>query len=125
MLRETIFVVDDDEAVRDSMALLLAASGFTVQTFATGAEFLTAHDVDAGRCAIVDVHMPDIDGFAVVEALHARKLEMSVVLITGRSDAAVEARARTLGVHPVLQKPLRKGMLIQTLRQALSSTKKD
>jgi FixJ family two-component response regulator len=92
MVRETVFVVDDDEAVRDSTAMLLAAGGFAVQAFATGAEFLNACNSHGVGCAAIDIHMPEMDGFAVVEALRARKAAVSVILITGRRDAAVEGR---------------------------------
>jgi FixJ family two-component response regulator len=120
MVRETVFVVDDDEAVRDSTAMLLAAGGFTVQTFPTGMEFLTACNGHGVGCAVIDIHMPEMDGFAVVEALSARKAAVSVILITGRRDAAVEKRAQALGVTPVLEKPLGRGLLIQVVRAALS-----
>ena len=124
MVRETIFVVDDDEAVRNSTAMLLAAGGFTVQAFATGAEFLTACNGHGVGCAVIDIHMPEMDGFAVVEALRARKAAVSVILITGHRDAAVEGRARELDVAPVLEKPLGKGLLIEVVRTTLLPDKK-
>ena len=124
MVRETIFVVDDDEAVRDSTAMLLAASGFTVETFATGAEFLTACNGHGVGCAVIDIHMPGMDGFAVVEALRARNAAVSVILITGRRDDAVEGRVRALGLMPVLEKPLGQGLLIQVVSERLLSGKR-
>jgi len=124
MVRETVFIVDDDEAVRDSTAMLLAAGGFTVEAFATGADFLTACNGHGVGCAVIDIHMPGMDGFAVVEALRARNAAVSVILITGRRDAAVEGRAQALGVTPVLEKPLGKGMLIQVVRTTLAPDKK-
>ena len=120
MVRETVFVVDDDEAVRDSTAMLLAAGGFTVQTFATGAELLTACNGHGMGCALIDIHMPGMDGFAVVEALRARNAAVPVILITGLRDATIEGRARELGVVPVLEKPLGRGLLIEVVRAALS-----
>jgi FixJ family two-component response regulator len=125
MVRETIFVVDDDEAVRDSTAMLLAAGGFTVEAFATGTEFLTACNGHGVGCAVIDIHMPEMDGFAIVEALRARNAAVSVILITGRRDAAVEGRARELGVAPVLEKPFGRGLLIQVVRTALLSGKRN
>jgi FixJ family two-component response regulator len=125
MMRETIFVVDDDEAVRDSTAMLLAAGGFNVQAFATGSEFLTACNGHGVECAVIDIHMPEMDGFAVVETLRARNAPVPVILITGRRDAAVEGRARALGVAPVLEKPLGRGLLLQVVRTTLLSGKRN
>ena len=92
MVRETIFVVDDDEAVRDSTAMLLAAGGFTVQAFATGAEFLTACNGHGVGCAVIDIHMPEMDGFAVVEALRAWKAAVSVIEAPKMRQAEFERR---------------------------------
>src|SRR5690348_12977423 len=78
---ETIFVVDDDEAVLDATEMLLAANGFSVRTFLTGAEFLATCDGLARGCLVLDIHMPGMDGFAVVDALRARRSTLPVILI--------------------------------------------
>jgi two-component system response regulator FixJ len=101
-----IYIVDDDDAVRDSLELLIMAEGVAVEGFSSGAGFLAAVDPTRRASVILDLHMPGSGGFDVVAALAAREIRMPVVLISGRVDAASRERAIAAGVHAVLEKPL-------------------
>ncbi|HRL23146.1 MAG TPA: response regulator transcription factor, partial [Alcaligenes sp.] len=82
----TIYVVDDDEAVRDSLRWLLEANGYRVRCFASGEEFLSAYDPAQVAVLIVDVRMPGMSGLELQENLIARKATIPIVFITGHGD---------------------------------------
>src|SRR5690349_3294374 len=103
--RLTVFVVDDDEAVRDSLRLLLEADGRLVRDFAGGPELLAGlPDAPAG-CLVLDYQMPVIDGLDLLDRLRARKVSLPVIFITGLCDARLRRRARGSGVQAILEKP--------------------
>jgi two-component system, LuxR family, response regulator FixJ len=114
-----ICVVDDDVWVCDSLSTLLAAYGFEVLAFASGAEFLAHEQHRGARCLIIDHHMPGMDGFDVIVALHIEGLLVPTVLITGRLEAGVRERAAELGVIAVLEKPFAATGLIELIRTGL------
>ena len=82
----TVFIVDDDEAVRDSLRWLLEANGYHVSAFASAESFLTAFDDKTAGVLIVDVRMPGMSGLELQEQLIARKSSMPIVFITGHGD---------------------------------------
>lgn len=102
--RKTILVVDDDEAVRDSLAALLELE-FSVKTFASCQDFLESAPGDA-ICLILDVHLPGMGGLDLLEALKRRKVWLPAVLITGRCDDSIRKRAKALGAAALLEKPV-------------------
>lgn len=101
-----IYIVDDDDAVRDSLELLVMAEGVDAEGYASAAEFLAAVDPTRPASLVLDLHMPGSGGFDVMAALAARGIDMPVVLISGRVDAASRDRAIASGVRAVLEKPL-------------------
>jgi two-component system response regulator FixJ len=115
-----VTIVDDDDDVRDSMQELLWCDAFKVEGFASGRDFLKAFDPARGLCIILDLHMPDISGFQVLDALQARGNTVPVVLFSGRSDHTTEEFAHRSGVVAVLAKPVDADEilgLIQSLRE--------
>ena len=82
----TIFIVDDDEAVRDSLRWLLEANGYRVKSFSGAEEFLQAYDPDQVGVLIADVRMPGMSGLELQEALIARQAPIPIVFITGHGD---------------------------------------
>lgn len=97
--------MDDDEAVRDSLSVMLSLAGFEVFTCKSGAELLTVIVDKAPGCLVADVHMPAMSGLELVAHLNALGVAVPVVLISGNMDSATEAQARSLGVMHVLRKP--------------------
>jgi two-component system response regulator FixJ len=119
MAQAVVHVVDDDAAVRDSLALLLEAEGLAVATYVSGDAFLSAVAVGVEGCVLADVQMPGLDGLALMECLRARGLSLPVVLMTGRSSARLAADAARAGVVTVLDKPFTSETLLAALRPAL------
>ncbi len=117
-----IFVVDDDEAVRDSLRVLLEAAGHVVETYSSGVDFLGA--VIAGRCGclVLDMHMPDLNGVEILKALQRDRIALPAILITGRADARMKADATRAGAVAIIDKPIRAELLLETIKRALEDS---
>jgi len=101
--RRTVAIVDDDYAVRESLRFLLEVIGYTVEIFASAAEFLQAN-VRRFACLILDHHMPQMTGLQLAEKLYADGSSIPILLITGSPSPAIVARAAQLDIS-VLEKP--------------------
>lgn len=117
----SIYVIDDDEVVRDSLKALLEVRGYTVREFESGAEFLSAAPDMAGCCVILDVHMPGMTGVELLRRIRARSQAVPTILITGRRDGQIQAQADELGAIALLDKPLAHGLLFGAIEQALTA----
>ena len=102
--RQTIAVVDDDDAVRDSLRFFLETLDHAVVTFASGSEFL-AYDGSGLACLILDHHMPEMTGLQLAEQLRRGGSHLPILLVTGLPSPSIVARAAELGVERVLEKP--------------------
>jgi two-component system response regulator FixJ len=101
----SIYIVDDDEAVRESLQLLLEASGYTVRTYASAPAFLeAAAGLDFG-CLIVDLQMPEMDGLELQRRLAERGIALPVVVVTAHGDVATAVRAMRAGAIDFVEKP--------------------
>ena len=114
-----VYIVDDDEAVRDSLEALLLAHGYDVQAFPTGVDFLEACATAGKGCVLLDIRMPRMDGMEVQERLHARRPDLPVIMITGHGDVAMAVRAMKSGAVDFVEKPLREEPLIESIEAAL------
>lgn len=101
----TIFIVDDDEAVRDSLRWLLEANGYQVKCFAAAEDFLQHYDPEHIGVLIVDVRMPGMSGLELQEALVARKATIPMVFITGHGDVPMAVNTMKKGAVDFLEKP--------------------
>jgi len=101
----TVFIVDDDEAVRDSLRWLLEANGYRVKSFAGAEDFLAAYDPEQVGVLIVDVRMPGMSGLELQEELIARKAPLPIVFITGHGDVPMAVSTIKKGAVDVLEKP--------------------
>lgn len=101
----TIFIVDDDEAVRDSLRWLLEANGYRVKCFSSAEEFLQHYDPEQVGVLIVDVRMPGMSGLELQEALIARKSTLPMVFITGHGDVPMAVTTMKKGAMDFLEKP--------------------
>jgi two-component system response regulator FixJ len=116
----TIYVIDDDDAVRDSLSLLLETSGFKVRVFAAATEFLDIVDSLAPGCVIADVRMPEMDGLELQERLAARQARLPIVVITGHGDVPMAVRAMRAGAVDFVEKPFADEAILASVRQALT-----
>jgi len=103
--RDTVAVVDDDDAVRHSLRFLLEVLGHKVETFASAAEFLKT-ELRTLACLILDQHMPAMTGLELAERLRADGNTIPIMLLTGSPSPSIAARATQLGVERVLEKPV-------------------
>lgn len=101
----TIFIVDDDEAVRDSLRWLLEANGYRVRSFSGAEEFLDAYDPEQIGVLIADVRMPGMSGLELQEALIARRAPLPIVFITGHGDVPMAVDTMKKGAVDFLEKP--------------------
>lgn len=117
-----VFIVDDDEAVRDSLAGLLAANGHAVEAYASGGAFLAAYRPEFTGCALVDLRMPGIDGLGLIERLKAQGSTLPVIVVTGHGDVPLAVRAMKAGAIDFIEKPYNNRTILDAVRQALART---
>ncbi|MEE9379997.1 MAG: response regulator [Hyphomonadaceae bacterium] len=116
----TVIVVDDDEAVRDSLSILLSLSGFEVLTFKSGYELLGGLALQGIDCLIIDVNMPGMSGPQLVEALTTGGYKIPVILISGNIDSSTRIVAEQLGVTNLLEKPFSDAQLFAAIDAAMN-----
>lgn len=114
-------VIDDDEAVRDSLALLLETEGLVAATYGSVEAFLASVGSTSGGCILADVHMEGMGGLEMMAELHARGVKPPVVLMTGRPSPELTARALRAGATAVVDKPFTSEALLDALRAAVAS----
>ena len=115
----TVFVIDDDLAVRSAIAFLLESAGFSVAAFASARDFLAAYDGDARGCLVLDVRMPHMSGLELQQEMNARKWQLPAIFITGHGTVATAIAALRAGAFDFIEKPLRDDVLIDSVRRAL------
>ena len=118
----TIFIVDDDEAVRDSLRWLLEANGYRVRSFSGAEEFLSAYDSEQVGVLIADVRMPGMSGLQLQEELIARHAPLPIVFITGHGDVPMAVATMKKGAVDFLEKPFNetdlRAIVVRMLQQA-------
>ena len=113
-----VAVVDDDDAVRDSLQFLLEIAGYAVASYSSGAQFLQDAPIGELVCLVVDQHMPDQTGLQLVARLRAQGVSLPVVLITGSPSADLVRLAGELNVARVMEKPLDDDLLLDFIEHA-------
>lgn len=119
-MEKRIAVVDDDEAVRESLCALLRSVGYDAKVFASAADFLNSCESAQTHCLIVDLRMPDMTGLELVDRLASQGMKISVILISGNYDDAARSHAKQAGIVALLEKPFSDDALLDSIRQALS-----
>jgi FixJ family two-component response regulator len=114
-----VLIVDDDQAVRDSLKFALELDGLSVVTCGSGAELLSHPELGRARCLVLDYQMPAMNGFAVLKELKRRNVSTPVILITAPVSRDVLQRAVAAGVAGVLEKPLLEDILLDKIRHIL------
>jgi FixJ family two-component response regulator len=123
MARSRLFmaVIDDDASVLKALARLLRASGYEVEAFASGTEFLESIDKGIPDCLVLDMHMPSVTGLDVQAALRARGVNVPIIFITAYDDKGLRDRAMEQGAVAFLRKPLTEQSLLAVIETAVGS----
>lgn len=116
----TVFLVDDDEAIRHSASFMLRHAGFLVKTYPDGMSFLDEISDSQNGCILLDVRMPGMDGLAVQSALNHRGINMPVIILTGHGDVPVAVEAMKGGAIEFLEKPYEKQALVGAIENAFT-----
>jgi two-component system response regulator FixJ len=114
-----VFIVDDDEAVRSSLRLLLKSVGLVPSALASAREFLDKYDPAQPGCLVLDVRMPEMSGLELQEQLNLKGAVLPVIFITGHGDVPMAVEAMQAGACDFLQKPFRDQDLIDRIQRAL------
>ena len=114
-----VHVVDDDEAMRDSLAFLLRSARFQVQTYDSAAAFLERLPNVGQGCLITDVRMPGLSGIELLGRLRERKVSIPVIVITGHGDVPLAVEAMKTGAADFLEKPFDDEVLLASVRSAI------
>lgn len=117
--RKSIYIVDDDEAVRDSLSALLEAKGYAVRAFNAAPEFLDAAPTLQPGCLITDIRMPEMDGLQLQQRLLERGLSFPLIVITGHGDVPLAVRAMKAGAIDFIEKPFAMETIIASAAAAL------
>jgi FixJ family two-component response regulator len=116
----TVYVVDDDKAMRLSLARLLRSADWNVETFASGSEFLERAPITGRGCILLDVKMPGMNGLELHESMSGAGISLPVIFLSGNSDIPMSVRAMKHGAVDFLVKPVEDEVLFQVMAQAIS-----
>jgi two-component system, LuxR family, response regulator FixJ len=114
-----VFVVDDDDAARESLGALLASHGYSVVTFPSALHFLAKADRNVGGCLIADVRMPEMDGLELQEKAAADFPDLAVIIITGHGDVPIAVRAMKAGAVDFIEKPFLEDVIVESVGRAI------
>jgi FixJ family two-component response regulator len=114
-----IYLVDDDEAVRDSLGMLFRSIGLQHQAFASALEFLERYDGKRHSCLVADIRMPGLSGLELQQRLNEQRAEIPIIFITGHGDVPMAVTAMKSGAADFIQKPFRDQDLIDRIHKAL------
>lgn len=116
----SVYIVDDDEAVRSSLRFLIRSVGLPAQVYASAADFLAAYDRRDPGCLLLDVRMPGMSGLELQQELNRRGATLPVVFITGHGDVPMAVEAMQQGAFDFLQKPFRDQDLLDRVQRAMA-----
>lgn len=118
---DIVHVVDDDEAMRDSMAFLLRAENFQVKTYADATNFLEALPQIKTGCVVTDVRMPGMSGIELLQRLRELKVSLPVIVVSGHGDVPLAVEAMKTGALDFIEKPFDDEVFLRAVRMALST----
>jgi two-component system response regulator FixJ len=114
-----IYIVDDDEAVRDSLSLLLESAGHLVEAFEVAADALASCRTQVPACVITDVRMPEMDGLEFQEKLSSARIDVPVIVMTGHADVPLAVRAMKAGAVDFIEKPFSDDAILASIETAM------
>ena len=115
----TVYVVDDDDAARDSLVMLLKSDGLSAKGFVSAHDFLATFDPEARGCIVSDLRMPGMDGIELIRELRGVGCILPVIVITGHADVSRAVDAMKAGASDFIEKPLESEQLLRVIRACL------
>ena len=122
MTKTTVFIVDDDAAIRDSLSLMIEQENIAVQAFDSAETFLAAYQPECCGCAIVDIRMSGMDGLELHKALLKRNILLPIIFLTGHGDIPMSVQAIKAGAVDFLTKPVTREKLLNSIRAAIQQS---
>lgn len=120
-----VHIVDDDEAIRQSVGFMLRKAGHAALTYSSGTQFLKATNRDMKGCVLLDVRMPGLDGLEVQQRLSGAGIALPVIMLTGHGDVALAVRAIKAGAVEFLEKPFERSALLGAIEEAFGRAERD
>lgn len=121
---QTVFIVDDDAAVRDSLQMLVRSNNLAVRTYDSASSFLAEYSPEQSGCLVLDVRMPDINGLELQRILEKKNFKMPIIFVSGHGDVPMAVEAMKAGAMEFLQKPFGDQELLQSIEAALQRDRK-
>jgi FixJ family two-component response regulator len=118
--QDTVFVVDDDEGIREGLGLLLETVGQSYELYSSAIEFLDAYDASKGGCLVLDIRMPRMSGLDLQEKLNEQGSLLPIIFITGHGDIQMAVEAMRRGALDFIRKPFREQDLLDRINEALA-----
>lgn len=118
-----VFVVDDDISVRESLELLICSAGWQPKLFESAQEFLSSPRVLVPNCLILDVNLPDLNGFDLQKLVSVERTDMPIIFVTGYGDVPMTVKAMKAGAVALLMKPFSDDVLLTAIEQALERSR--
>ena len=119
----TVYVVDDDAAVRQSLELLIDSAGWQVESFASALEFLESPRPAVPSCLVLDVWLPGLSGLELQERISADRVDVPIIFVTGHGDVPMTVRAMKGGAVEFLTKPFRDDVLLSAVQDAIERSR--
>jgi two-component system response regulator FixJ len=119
---QKVHIIDDDQAVRDSLAFLLQSMRLPAAVYESGTAFLATLTIEHQGCIITDVRMPDITGIELLRRIREMNVQMPVIVITGHGDVPLAVEAMKLGAFDFFEKPFDDEAIVAAVRRALDHT---
>jgi two-component system response regulator FixJ len=119
LTKATVFVVDDDQAMRNSLKWLIESVGVAVESFSSADDFLVQYQPGRAGCLVLDVRMPGMSGLELLEHLAERNVHIPAVIITGHGDVPMAVRAMKSGAIDFIEKPFNDEALLDAIRRAI------
>jgi len=117
--QQTVYVVDDDAAMRKSLRWLVESVGLKVETYSSALDFLDAANASMQGCLVLDVRMPGMSGLDLQEQLTAQHISLPVIIVTGHADVPMAVRALKSGAYDFIEKPFNDQVLLERVQRAL------
>lgn len=115
----SVFIVDDDESVRDALKLLMESIGLSAETYESGQDYLDSFDPERAGCLVLDVRMRGMSGIALQEQLTKLPLAPPIIIITGHGDIAMAVRCVQAGASDFIEKPFNDQVLLESIHRAI------
>lgn len=121
-IEKTVYVVDDDEAIRRFLRGLIRSVGLRVETYATAQEFLDVYQAGSSGCLLLDIRMPDMSGLELQAELKRREIDLPVIILTGHGDVRVAVHAMKAGAVDFIEKPFNNELLLHGIQKAIADS---